>query len=356
MSTPSRRTYYPLWLLPAVVSALAVVVFVVLLLARSTDGATVTVPSVVGLDVAVARSRLAEAGLSLTRGDSRFSPSVPLDSVISQDPPPGAVVEPGASITVAISAGSEDFPMPDVVGMNVEQARGILKARGLVVRVDPVPSSEATGTVLGTMPVAGVRVKTSDVVRLTVAAHGEASSVLLPYQLSAMTFVLDPSPVSTTTPDAPLEVARRLQSLLEASGAKVATTRSLTDTDTSAAARLSRAMATSSTAVVALVADSSGQGGFVITTPASSPERVQVHVRSTTFADRIAEELRSPSARVSRSTFQDSILIAVTSPGAHVRLGSAADAADAESFRDPRWADSVARSLYKAIGEVFAPK
>jgi len=34
-----------------------------------------------------------------------------------------------------------------------------------------------------------------------------------------------------------------------------------------------------------------------------------------------------------------------------VKLGSYAAAEDASLFRDPGWADTIARSMYRAIGE-----
>lgn len=345
----------------AVAVALALVpatVFLPRLLARAE---TVAVPNVAGLEVEVARSRLGEAGLLLAFGDTRFSSTVPEGGIIEQQPAPGTLVDVRSTVSVVLSAGSEEFVMPDVLGMRVAEAMSVLQDRGLVVDVVPVPSEEPSGTVLSSVPSPGVAVRTSDTVRLSVAASRDTSTALRPYALDSCSFVLDvspqpePSATASSTPDAALEVSRRLQSLLEASGATVTVTRSINDTDGAAsdAARVARASGTSCTVVIGLSVTASGSGMRVMSA-APSAERPALFIPSSDLARRIGDALKGArlAAPVS-TTATDAVLASVSSPGVRVVLGSVRSQEDRAAFRDPEWADRVARSIYRGVGEAY---
>ncbi len=62
-----------------------------------------------------------------------YSDTLPKGYIISTDPAAGKQLPPGATVKVYVSKG--DFPMhvPSVVGKNVNEARAILEAEGLVV-------------------------------------------------------------------------------------------------------------------------------------------------------------------------------------------------------------------------------
>lgn len=352
-----------MWLVGAVLLGVLVVAGALLfprLLARPER---VSVPNVRGLDIAVARSRLAEAGLLLETGDRRFSSTVPAGGVIGQDPGPGATVARRSVVTVVLSAGSEEFLMPDVIGMPVEEARRGLEERGLTVTLESLPSEEPSGTVLATLPAPGAPVRTSDEVRVSVAASRTASSVLLPYKLAGTCFVIDVEPMppvsglATAPPDAPLEVARRLRSLLEASGAGVSMTRSLTDTAGAVTPerRAARAAGATCTAIVGLTVSESAPGIAVLTlTPRTDDPRL--YIPSTELARKTVESFRASKMTAGSVTIaSDPVLASVSVPGIRVRLGSAASPADRSAFRDPTWSDRVARALYSALGEALAP-
>lgn len=346
------------------VRAIVVAAVVVVVVAAIAVGATlarrpvtVAVPNVAGLDVPVARSRLAEVGLLLERGDVRFSTTVPKDGVIEQSIAPGAVVEEGSVVVVVVSAGSEEIEMPDVVGMKLGAARDILTAKGLTVQVETEPSEEPSDTVLRSLPAPGSKVRTAQTVRLTVAAQGSASSALLPYRLEGRTYVIDPAPMprasagATSLPDVPLEVARRLRSLLEASGATVVVTRSVTDTATTVDSRLARARESSPTVVLGLSVDPVADGAAVLVPP-STPERASVYVASSDLARSTIDALTGAHVSVSQGVAVDDPVISVfLVPGVRVRLGSTSKETDVASFRDPAWSDSVARAIYRALGE-----
>jgi serine/threonine-protein kinase len=73
-----------------------------------------------------------------------------------------------AGLLVSTLAGA--FAMPNVVGQTVAQATGALQAKGLIVGAETQQhSTKAPGTVLGTNPAAGARVKKGDRVDLSVS-------------------------------------------------------------------------------------------------------------------------------------------------------------------------------------------
>lgn len=346
----------PTWLLPTLIGLVlaAVAVHAAAALTRRED--LVRVPSVVGLDAPVARSRLAQIGLLMEKGDTRFSSTVPRGYVIEQRPPAGSELSYREAVVVVVSAGSEEFVMPDVVGMSADEARDLLGAKGVSVKVEPVSSPEPTATVLSSVPGPGVRVSSTDVVRLRVSSGQTSADVLLPYPFANLVIVVDPSPVATGSVDAPLEVARKLRSLLEASGARVAVTRTITDTDTSEAARVTRAREASASSVVALSFPASGRGGVQVLVP--RPESAgAAYTGSALLADAVVASLSGVGEVATRAKDRDDPVIgAVGAPGVAVVLGSQTSKDDVAAARDPRWSDRIARALYIALGESLAPR
>lgn len=349
-----RRPLVSLSLLAIIGAAVALLAVAAVGLAVWLGASTISVPVVTGLSFERAEVRLRSAGLVPKRGDDRFSAQFPKGTVMDQDPEGGSVARKGTIVVLAVSAGSETFDMPDVVGKSVSDARRILSARGLAVRVEVVPSEAASDTVIATVPAPGAPVTTSDVVRLTVAGEGQASSALLPYRMEGLSFVIDPTPVASGTVDAPLEVARRLRSLLEASGATVTVTRSAADPDPTLKERVAAARDATATAVIGLSVAKTGEGGVVVSTPPDSTDLSPFTDSSVEFAQSAATELRVNGRVVNVTTGSDTLISQSRAPGARVKLGSAASREDALAFRDPRWADEVARSVYRALGEVFA--
>lgn len=355
----ARRSLVPLWVVA--IGVVALIVLAALSLPQLIAAPEMTeVPNVKGLDVSVARSRLAQAGLLLEVGDERFSATVPARGVMEQDPAPGRTAEKRSTVVVVLSAGSEEFAMPDVLGMQVDAAIDTLEQQGLIVSAEAVPSEEPSGTVLASTPSPGGMVRTGAAVHLSVSASRDPGSALLPYAFAGSCFVIDPAPLpastaSTLPPDAPLDVARRLRSLLEASGGAVTVTRSITDTSAiTDDVRAERATAASCTAVVGLSV-SENEEGIAVVTLTPRQDAPTLYIPSTDLGRGVVEALgASGHAAGTLTTGTDPVLSAVGMPGVRVRLGSIGSAQDRASFRDSHWADDVARSIYRALGEAFA--
>ena len=123
----------------------------------------VQVPGVVGVDQDVARGRLEDAGLKVSR--TLVNSDSPKGRVTAQDPTAGATVDKGSRVTLTVSKGPEKVAVPDVVGEDRADARATLRDAGFSVTVVERESpDEAEGTVIRQSPPAGSKaVKGSEV-------------------------------------------------------------------------------------------------------------------------------------------------------------------------------------------------
>lgn len=321
----------------------------------SSQQASISTPRLVGIGFGTAKTRLAEQGLRITVTERRFSASH-RDTVLSQKPTPGTKLRSGDAVTVIVSAGSEQFSMPNVVGDGVLLARGVLGTKGLDVRVESQPSQQPSDTVLASSPAAGQVVHTGDIVLLTVAAPGPDAAVLLPYDMTGVTLCIDPAPANDALSDVSLDVARRLRSLVEASHGKVVTTRALADTSTLEAepARAQKAAGTHSTLAIGFSTVPVGGAGLLV----FSPSPILPHAsESSRLCSRIASDLASGVGSVHVGTLTtDAVMVAADSPWCRIQLGALSQRVDVAKFSDTAWEDSVARSLYKAIAATYGHK
>lgn len=352
---PVRPALVPVWVWWGLgaVAAVAVVALAVTLVLRSTGN--VSVPDVTGADLSVAQTRLAQVDLKARVVERRFS-EAPADEVLEQRPSVGARVKRGDVIELVVSAGNEEFLMPDVVGNGIALARGVLETKGLVVVIEPVVSDAASDTVLASMPAAGATVRTGDTVRLQVATPSLNGGGLKPYALQGLSVVIDPAPMPRKAGDPTLEVSRRVRALLEAAGARVVELRTVNDTATAPADRAKRAAAATSTIAVGFSVAEKGSAGRVIAWPgAGASVNASAQVDATAkLASRIASELAGVASPVSALPMASDQVLAAASPvWVRITLGSLAQRDDTTSFADPRWIDSVARAIYEAIGSTY---
>ncbi|MCL6449818.1 MAG: PASTA domain-containing protein [Acetobacteraceae bacterium] len=134
---------------------------------------TVAVPEVVGLSLREAQARLEANGLAWAVVAERYEKDVPANQVVAQDPAPGEVVRQGRQVDLTVSLGPRlvEGGVPDVVGLNLTQARVILQdARlevGRVVRkFDPLVAEDC---VISQNPRAGTAVAEGTAVDLEVS-------------------------------------------------------------------------------------------------------------------------------------------------------------------------------------------
>jgi hypothetical protein len=355
-----RRPIIPRWVPFAAGGAILVAGLIVGLAVWSARLATVRVPTLAGLDRTAATNRLQELGLTLHVGDRRYSSTVAAGQVVDQSPAAGVKVQEGAEVVVALSAGTEDFPMPDVTGWALEKARVTLRDRGLSVEVITVASDRVQGTVVATFPSPGVTVATGTQVRINVAAGGGTGAALLPTDLTGKTFMLDPEPSPAVgVTDSAMDIARRLRALLEASGAKVMVTREVTDSGETAATlnRARRAKETSSSALIGFSVAQSGTAGLIVVSLPATGTTQPYYLASASLATALTDAIRAAGKPVTTSIATSDLLLTGTGvPAVRLRLGSLGSTDDKLSFTDPQWADDVARAVYRAIGSVYGSK
>ncbi|MEX2420244.1 MAG: PASTA domain-containing protein, partial [Actinomycetota bacterium] len=127
----------------------------------------VAVPKVIGATEEDATSELQALGFLVTV-DEEFSEDVARGRVISQEPGKGSQLQPGNAVTIVVSLGPPEFPMPNVVGMSRDAAVARLTELGLIVDIAIVPGQEGS-TVVFQEPATGTIVHAGDLVHIYVA-------------------------------------------------------------------------------------------------------------------------------------------------------------------------------------------
>jgi beta-lactam-binding protein with PASTA domain len=134
----------------------------------SNGPSTVKVPDVLGLTKDAARKRLRRAGLRAVV-EEEGSTKVPEGSVIRSDPGPGVAIERDTRVTLIVSTGPEEKTVPDVIGLDQEDAASRLSEEGLTVVVREKASSEPVDTVVEQTPAAGQLVDEGSTVTIFVS-------------------------------------------------------------------------------------------------------------------------------------------------------------------------------------------
>lgn len=133
------------------------------------------VPAVIGLDAAEARNLLAD--FSVVEVDEADETAA-VGTVVRTDPAAGARIDEGSTVTIYVSTGPAPRVLPELTGLNLDEARAKLEALGLVVELSDPLFDEAipAGTVLSwTVPespgvTAGSTVLRGTTVRLVTSA------------------------------------------------------------------------------------------------------------------------------------------------------------------------------------------
>lgn len=139
-------------------------------------GELVKVPKVVGLTEDEAVEELEAAGFQV---ETETRPSEADEGeVIDQEPNAGKRLEEGETVTITVSSGVKQVEVPDVEGLELKEARELIKAEGLEVAVTPVETEEYDeGIVISQSPPAGTEVDVESEVELDVSAGPAAVTV-----------------------------------------------------------------------------------------------------------------------------------------------------------------------------------
>jgi eukaryotic-like serine/threonine-protein kinase len=104
-----------------------------------------TIPDLVNADPAAARSALEVQNLVVAQLPDEFSDVVAAGLVIRTDPPAGAVVARGTTVSFVVSKGPDVVPIPALANMTIDQVQAALAAAGLTVGV---VTGDPTGIVI----------------------------------------------------------------------------------------------------------------------------------------------------------------------------------------------------------------
>lgn len=118
------------------VSAILLVTTKIVIPLKLDIGKTITMPTVVGIDLEVAKSKLQEAGFTLQDSLSITwvsSPNYADNTVISQIPRGEKVVKKGSGIRLEVSSGGKIVVVPSILEENAINASSKLKQLGLEV-------------------------------------------------------------------------------------------------------------------------------------------------------------------------------------------------------------------------------
>ncbi|MEO8635321.1 MAG: PASTA domain-containing protein [Gemmatimonadales bacterium] len=138
----------------------------------------IAVPRLIDVGMTAARQQLESHGMRFRIEDQRNDPTAPKGTVIWQDPPPSVVVPPNTQVSLILSDGPPDVPVPDVGSFPRLLAERVLQAAGFVVgSVDTVPSPTEPGAVVQTRPGAGVGRPVHSAIELVISSGPAEISV-----------------------------------------------------------------------------------------------------------------------------------------------------------------------------------
>jgi serine/threonine-protein kinase len=143
-------------LIIAILFVLGVVTYILINSLGGGPDQTQPTPTLVGKTRAEAEQILADEGLKLGRVTEDASSTVPKGRIMDQSPDAGEQIRIGGSVDIVISLGPQERVVPNVVGMQVEEAERRLRSQGFKVKkeVDPT-SDENEGVVTSTIPAVG---------------------------------------------------------------------------------------------------------------------------------------------------------------------------------------------------------
>jgi eukaryotic-like serine/threonine-protein kinase len=134
--------------------------------------AMAAVPSVVGLSIQEATSRLNAAGFHAVT--EYVDSNAPANQVISQTPVSGTSAAKGTNVTVKVSNGPPQKTVPSVVGYTSQQAAQALVAAGFVVNQQYVATDASQENIVQSQNPAGGQTATQgSTVTIVIGQHSQ---------------------------------------------------------------------------------------------------------------------------------------------------------------------------------------
>ncbi|WP_426977005.1 protein kinase domain-containing protein [Pseudarthrobacter sp. O4] len=133
-------------------------------------GAPGTIPELANRTVAEAQQLLRTAGFQSTTKDV-YDDNVPPGLVVGSEPEAGQVIRKFQTVSLAVSKGPELFPLPELTGKTLDEAKTALNGTGMALGLitETFDESAAAGTVLAQAPRSSNPVRHGTPVDLTVS-------------------------------------------------------------------------------------------------------------------------------------------------------------------------------------------
>jgi serine/threonine-protein kinase len=127
-------------------------------------------PDLTGYDATLAGQLIQAAGLRIRSIDSTQAP-VPRGVVVNTRPPAGSTLLPGSGVTLVVSVGAPTITVPDLTGLEPEDAAAVLELVGLTMGTSMRRTSSASdpGTIIEQSPAPGTLSAPGTAVNITVA-------------------------------------------------------------------------------------------------------------------------------------------------------------------------------------------
>jgi serine/threonine-protein kinase len=120
---------------------------------ESSGKPVVAVPSIDFMTMVNATAELEGAGFTVGIVTPGYSPTAEVGAVVGSDPAAGTRLSAGSVVDIIVSNGK--VTIPDVVGMTVGKATGILQGTSLQLNVTVVPDTSCGGQVIGSQSITG---------------------------------------------------------------------------------------------------------------------------------------------------------------------------------------------------------
>jgi serine/threonine-protein kinase len=121
----------------------------------------ITVPSIDFMTLVNATAELEGAGFIIGEVTPGYSPTAEVGAVVGSDPTAGTRISAGSVVDIIISNGK--INIPDVVGMSVGKATGILQGSSLQLDVTVIPDTSCGGQVIGSQSIKGEAPQRSEI-------------------------------------------------------------------------------------------------------------------------------------------------------------------------------------------------
>ena len=148
-------------------------------------GDKITVPDVINKSEEEAISTLTNANLNYNV-IRKVNENIHEGFVFDQKPVKNEEVSPNTYVDIVVSEGVKEKTMPNLVNLDIEEARNILRAEGFSIASEKyAESSEAEGAVIEQEPASGANISAQTPISLTISLGEQTKEVIMPSLLGS---------------------------------------------------------------------------------------------------------------------------------------------------------------------------